>query len=101
MDWRKKEQVQFMVTRLLRLECVPEPADAADALAVAICHLHTAQTLARSVGWAMILIGTGQDFFWIALTVGAMLSLFGTLDLRSKSGYSRAREQPRRSRFSL
>jgi crossover junction endodeoxyribonuclease RuvC len=41
-----KEQVQFMVTRLLRLDCVPEPADAADALAVAICHMHTAQTLA-------------------------------------------------------
>src|SRR6201985_1136590 len=41
----QKEQVQFMVTRLLRLDCVPEPADAADALAVAICHLHTAQTL--------------------------------------------------------
>jgi crossover junction endodeoxyribonuclease RuvC len=35
-----------MVTRLLRLDCVPEPADAADALAVAICHLHTAQTMA-------------------------------------------------------
>lgn len=42
----QKEQVQYMVTRLLRLDCVPEPADAADALAVAICHLHTAQTLA-------------------------------------------------------
>jgi crossover junction endodeoxyribonuclease RuvC len=41
----QKEQVQFMVTRLLRLERVPEPADAADALAIAICHLHTAQTL--------------------------------------------------------
>jgi crossover junction endodeoxyribonuclease RuvC len=41
----QKEQVQYMVTRLLRLECVPEPADAADALAVAICHLHTQQTL--------------------------------------------------------
>jgi len=26
---------------------VPEPADAADALAIAICHLHTASTLAR------------------------------------------------------
>lgn len=42
----KKEQVQFMVARLLGLETLPEPADAADALAVAICHLHTAQTLA-------------------------------------------------------
>jgi len=42
----KKEQVQFMVARLLELQEIPEPADAADALAIAICHLHTAQTLA-------------------------------------------------------
>jgi len=39
-----KEQVQFMVARLLELERAPEPADAADALAVAICHIHHAQT---------------------------------------------------------
>ena len=45
-----KEQVQFMVTRLLALEHAPDSADAADALAVAICHLHTAQTLARQGG---------------------------------------------------
>ena len=43
----KKEQVQFMVARLLALTEVPEPADAADALAIAICHIHTAQTLVR------------------------------------------------------
>ena len=42
----QKEQVQFMVTRLLNLQVIPEPADAADALAIAICHIHTAQTLA-------------------------------------------------------
>ena len=42
----KKEQVQFMVARLLDLPALPEPPDAADALAIAICHLHTAQTLA-------------------------------------------------------
>lgn len=42
----KKEQVQFMVARLLGLADPPEPADAADALAIAICHIHTAQTLA-------------------------------------------------------
>jgi crossover junction endodeoxyribonuclease RuvC len=42
----KKEQVQFMVARLLELAEVPQPADAADALAIAICHIHTAQTLA-------------------------------------------------------
>jgi crossover junction endodeoxyribonuclease RuvC len=40
----EKHQVQQMVTRLLNLDQVPEPADAADALAIAICHLHTAAT---------------------------------------------------------
>lgn len=34
-----KEQVAAMVTRLLRLPAPPRPADAADALALAICHL--------------------------------------------------------------
>jgi crossover junction endodeoxyribonuclease RuvC len=41
----QKGQVQFMVARLLEMEELPEPPDAADALAIAICHLHTAQTL--------------------------------------------------------
>jgi crossover junction endodeoxyribonuclease RuvC len=40
-----KEQVQFMVARLLQLAEPPSPPDAADALAIAICHIHTAQTL--------------------------------------------------------
>lgn len=34
-----KAQVTAMVTRLLRLTTAPRPADAADALALAICHL--------------------------------------------------------------
>ncbi len=42
----QKEQVQFMVARLLDLDQPPHPADAADALAIAICHIHHAQTLA-------------------------------------------------------
>ena len=42
----QKEQVQFMVARLLNLAETPEPADAADALAIAICHIQHAQTLA-------------------------------------------------------
>jgi crossover junction endodeoxyribonuclease RuvC len=42
-----KNQVQFMVARLLSLPSAPEPADAADALAIAICHIHHAQTLSR------------------------------------------------------
>jgi crossover junction endodeoxyribonuclease RuvC len=40
-----KEQVQYMVARLLGLSELPQPADAADALAIAICHIHSTQTL--------------------------------------------------------
>lgn len=43
----EKSQVQQMVARLLCLSSLPQPSDAADALAIAICHLHTAATLAR------------------------------------------------------
>jgi crossover junction endodeoxyribonuclease RuvC len=37
-----KKQVQTMVQRLLGLETLPKPDDAADALAIAICHAHHA-----------------------------------------------------------
>jgi len=43
----EKVQVQHMVAHLLRLAEPPKPADAADALAIAICHLHTHATLKR------------------------------------------------------
>jgi crossover junction endodeoxyribonuclease RuvC len=43
----EKSQVQQMVTDLLRLNTPPESPDAADALAIAICHLHTWGTLQR------------------------------------------------------
>ena len=43
----EKHQVQTMVTRLLELDAPPEPADASDALAIAICHLHTFATMQR------------------------------------------------------
>jgi crossover junction endodeoxyribonuclease RuvC len=43
----EKFQVQMMVARLLNLPEPPQPADAADALAIAICHLHTSGTLQR------------------------------------------------------
>ncbi len=35
-----KQQVGFMVKALLNLETIPRPDDAADALAIAICHAH-------------------------------------------------------------
>ena len=36
-----KGQVQDMVKVLLHLDTIPEPQDAADALAVAVCHQHS------------------------------------------------------------
>jgi crossover junction endodeoxyribonuclease RuvC len=38
-----KEQVQFMLTRLLRLKSVPTPSDAADGVAAALTYLVTAR----------------------------------------------------------
>ena len=43
----EKPQVQHMVMQLLNLPEIPEPPDIADALAIAICHLHTTATLKR------------------------------------------------------
>jgi crossover junction endodeoxyribonuclease RuvC len=42
-----KEQIQFMVQRLLRLKTPPTPADAADGVAVALCHCTVGVTAAR------------------------------------------------------
>ena len=42
-----KAQVGAMVTRLLRLAETPRPADAADALALAICHVWRGSAQAR------------------------------------------------------
>jgi len=39
-----KEQVQYMVRLLLNLKSIPKPADMADALAIAICHIHSMNT---------------------------------------------------------
>ena len=36
-----KRQVQEMVRLLLRMDTLPQPDDAADAIAVAICHVHS------------------------------------------------------------
>lgn len=44
----KKEQVGEMVRILLKLQLIPRPDDAADAAAVAICHLNTASVLTNN-----------------------------------------------------
>ncbi len=53
-----KRQMQEMVARLLKLESIPKPADAADALGLALCHLAVMPLLvavkgAKSVGRAI------------------------------------------------
>ena len=35
-----KKQIQTMITRLLRLSEIPQPDDAADGLALALCHVN-------------------------------------------------------------
>lgn len=42
-----KEQVQKMIQLLLRLPQIPEPEDAADALALALCHAHATSFLKK------------------------------------------------------
>lgn len=42
-----KQQIQQMVRSLLDLDVIPEPADASDALAVALCHAHLSRARER------------------------------------------------------
>jgi crossover junction endodeoxyribonuclease RuvC len=46
----EKQQVQQMVSLLLNLDEVPRPDDAADAVAVAVCHIHSATMAALLAG---------------------------------------------------
>jgi crossover junction endodeoxyribonuclease RuvC len=56
-----KDQVTLMVMRLLRLTERPKPADAADALALAICHLWRAPAIeARQAGARAMAARTGK-----------------------------------------
>lgn len=57
-----KPQVEAMVTRLLRLAAPPRPPDAADALALALCHLAGARLRgALQAGLAPDAGGAGRD----------------------------------------
>ena len=46
----EKHQVQHMIKLLLGLPAIPSPHDAADALAVAICHVHASSNAIASAG---------------------------------------------------
>lgn len=49
----EKKQVGFMVARILKLDAPPQPADAADALALAICHAWRRATPGGVLGAAL------------------------------------------------
>lgn len=57
----EKHQVQHMVCLLLGLTAAPSPYDASDALAIAICHLHTAAPAGTRVP---VPIATGLPRTW-------------------------------------
>ena len=56
-----KEQVQHMITVILGLKVAPSSSDAADALAVALCHAHTQATVARMPAGAAELMTRGRN----------------------------------------
>jgi crossover junction endodeoxyribonuclease RuvC len=58
-----KEQMQLMVRAVLAMSETPEPADAADALAVALCHIQSQQARAR--------FGVSPEMSWGATRRGA------------------------------
>jgi crossover junction endodeoxyribonuclease RuvC len=43
----EKRQVQEMVKMFLKLSAIPKPDDVADALAIAVCHAHSAVMLQK------------------------------------------------------
>lgn len=45
----QKQQVQSMVVKLLGLKKTPEPEDVTDALAIAICHLHSRKNILETI----------------------------------------------------
>jgi crossover junction endodeoxyribonuclease RuvC len=57
----QKAQVGAMVTRLLRLPETPKPADAADALALAICHVWRGSAQSRLAAAAHRSAGAGRN----------------------------------------
>ena len=54
----EKHQVQHMIKLLLGLAAAPRPHDAADALAIAICHLHSAPSALRAADSGLQIFGS-------------------------------------------
>ena len=60
----EKIQVQRMMKLLLGLETLPTPHDAADALAIAVCHLHHAAGVVAQASRAALRDGRGAPRSW-------------------------------------
>ncbi len=73
-----KRQMQTMVRALLSMPVMPEPADAADALAVALCHLQTEQAR-RRFGLP------DKNGFALRRSPSAVASASGTTEIRTRS----------------
>ena len=56
-----KKQMTTMITRILGLSEAPKPADAADALAIAVCHCWRAPLLARTQAAATLTGAAGRN----------------------------------------
>jgi hypothetical protein len=66
---------------------VPEPADAADALAIAICHIHTAQTLAAFKEFLDEAGVASRRFLALALALPALGQAASAGGARDSSGF--------------
>jgi crossover junction endodeoxyribonuclease RuvC len=69
-----KRQMQLMVRSLLEMNETPEPSDAADALAVALCHVQAEQARQR---FGLPHKSTGADFRSQSMTAKALIARGG------------------------
>src|SRR5215510_8354770 len=70
-----KRQMQLMVRALLAMNETPEPPDAADALAVALCHLQAAESRKRFGAGASSRTGVAKSSSTTPLTVSRISTL--------------------------
>jgi crossover junction endodeoxyribonuclease RuvC len=66
-----KQQIQQMVRSLLGLDAIPEPADASDALAVALCHAHLSRARERLAAATRGAVSQGLPRRSVTRTIGA------------------------------
>ena len=77
----EKRQVMDMTKRLLHLKAVPRPDDAADALALALCHARSyTSRLPRTTGVKETILVDGDMFYYLDGTVAEVLPYLAVID---------------------